>query len=92
MSDENPTQTGDLGDQPEAEIEEREPNPGGVDALPDDDLTLPADLGPDTNPALEESPDPLKKVLAEGEDTKTEATESDDGSDEDVEPHEESPA
>ena len=41
---------------------------------------------------MEETPDPLKEVLAEGEDTKTEATESDDGSDEDVEPHEESPA
>ena len=41
---------------------------------------------------MEESPDPLKKVLEEGEDTETEATESDDGSDEDVEPHEESPA
>ena len=92
MSEENATQTGDLGEMPEAEIEEREPNPGGVDALPDDDQTLPADLGPDTNPALEESPDPLKKVLQEGEDTGTEATKSGDGTDEDVEPHEDSPA
>ena len=54
--------------------------------------SVPADLGPETNPAVEESPDPLKKVLAEGEDTETEATESDDGGDEDVEPQEESPA
>ena len=92
MSDENPTQTGDLGDQPEPQIEPREPNPGGADAVPEDDDSFPADLGPETNPAVEETPDPLKKVLAEGEDTKTEATESDDGSDEDVEPHEESPA
>jgi hypothetical protein len=37
------------------------------------------------------SPDPLKKVLSEGEDTGTEATKSDDG-DDDVEPHEDSPA
>ena len=79
MSDENPTQTGDLGDQPEPQIEPREPNPGGADAVPEDDDSVPADLGPETNPAVEETPDPLKKVLAEGEDTETEATESDDG-------------
>ena len=41
---------------------------------------------------MEESPDPLKEVLQEGEDTETEATKSDDGTDEDVEPHEDSPA
>jgi hypothetical protein len=92
MSSDTPTQTGDLGDQPEAEIEPGEPNPGGVDALPDDKQNVPADLGPETNPAVEESPDPLKKVLEEGEDTKTEATESDDGTDEDVDPHQDSPA
>ena len=40
MSDENPTQTGDLGDQPEPEIEPGEPNPGGVDAVPEDDDTV----------------------------------------------------
>ncbi len=92
MSEDNATQTGDLGEMPEAEIEAGEPNPGGVDALPDDDQNVPADLGPETNPAVEESPDPLKKVLQEGEDTATEATESGDGTDEDVEPHEDSPA
>ena len=41
---------------------------------------------------MEVSPDPLKKVLREGEDTGTEATKSGDGADEDVEPHEDSPA
>jgi hypothetical protein len=92
MSDDNPTQTGDLGDRPEPQIEPGEPNPGGADAVPQDDDSIPADLGPDTNPAVEESPDPLKKVLEEGEDTKTQATESGDGKDEDVEPHEDSPA
>jgi hypothetical protein len=92
MSDENPSQTGDLGDQPEPQIEPGEPNPGGVDAVSEEDESVPADLGPETNPAVEVSPDPLKKVLQEGEDTKTEATESDDGTDEDVEPHEDSPA
>ena len=94
MSDENPTQTGDLGEQPEPKIEPGEPNPGGADALPADDDNIPADLGPETNPAVEESPDPLKKVLQEGEDTDTEATKSSDesDSDDDVEPHEDSPA
>jgi hypothetical protein len=77
MSEDTPTQTGDLGAMPEAEIEPGEVNPGGVDALPDEDEVVPADLGPDTNPAVEETPDPLKKVLEEGEDTDTEATKSD---------------
>ena len=77
MSDDTPTQTGELGAMPEPEIEPGEPNPGGVDALPEEDEIVPADLGPDTNPAVEETPDPLKKVLEEGEDTETEATKSD---------------
>jgi len=86
MSDENPTQTGDLGEQPEPQIEPREPNPGGADALPeDDDDNVPADLGPETNPAVEETPDPLKRVLEEGEDTDTEATKSADGADDEKE-------
>jgi hypothetical protein len=92
MSDDNPTQTGDLGPMPEPEIEPGEPNPGGADALPvDDDDTTPADLDPENNPAVDESPDPLKEVLSEREDTETEATRADDGS-EDVDPEEESPA
>ena len=78
MSDDQPTQTGDLGEQPEPQIEPGEPNPGGADALPEDDENMPADLGPETNPAVEESPDPMKRVLEEGEDTDTEATKSDD--------------
>ncbi len=85
MSDDNPTQTGDLGDQPDPQIEPGEPNPGGVDAVPEEDETIPADLGPDTNPAVEETPDPLKRVLEEGEDTETEATRSSDGADDDHE-------
>jgi hypothetical protein len=79
MSDEQPTQTGDLGEMPDAQIEPAEPNPGGADAIPEDDENVPADLGPDTNPAVEETPDPLKKVLEEGEDTETEATQSEGG-------------
>jgi len=92
MSDEQPTQTGDLGDLPEAEIEPGEPNPGGVDALPEEDENIAADLGPDTNPAIEETPDPMKRVLEEGEDTETEATKSESGDDEDSSGDQESPA
>ena len=92
MSDDNPTQTGDLGEQPEPQVEPREPNPGGADALPEDKDNIPADLDPDDNPAVSESPDPLKEVLAEGEETATEATDSDTGGDEDVEPQKDSPA
>jgi hypothetical protein len=92
MSDDNPTQTGDLGAMPDAEIESGEPNPGGVDAVPQDDEVVPADLGPDTNPAIEESPDPLKKVLEEGEDTETQATSSEGGENEDSSGDKESPA
>jgi hypothetical protein len=92
MSDEQPTQTGDLGDLPEAEIEPGEPNPGGVDALPEEDENVPADLGPDTNPAVEETPDPMKRVLEEGEDTGTEATRSERGDEEDTSGDKESPA
>jgi hypothetical protein len=92
MSDEQPTQTGDLGEQPEPKIEPGEPNPGGADALPEEDDNMPADLEPETNPALEESPDPLKRVLQEGEETDTKATASSEGGDDDVEPEQESPA
>jgi hypothetical protein len=92
MSDEQPTQTGDLGEMPGAEIEPRETNPGGADALPEDDDNVPADLGPETNPAIEETPDPMKKVLGEGEDTDTEATRSEGGEDEDSSGDKESPA
>jgi hypothetical protein len=83
MSDEQPTQTGDLGEMPDPEVEPGEPNPGGADALPEEDDNVPADLGPETNPAIEETPDPMKRVLEEGEDTETEATKSEDGEDED---------
>ena len=92
MSDEQPTQTGDLGDQPEPEIEPGEPRPGGADALPDDDEVTPADLQPEDNPAVDEQPDPLKRVLSEREDTDTEATKASNGGDEDVSSEEDSPA
>jgi hypothetical protein len=89
MSDDQPTQTGDLGAMPEPEIEPREPNPGGVDALPEDADNLSADLDPAENPAVRESPEPLRAAFSEGEDTDTAATRSDGG---EVPPEEESPA
>jgi hypothetical protein len=92
MSDDTPTQTGELGAMPDAEIEPGEPNPGGVDALPEEDEIVPADLGPDTNPAVEETPDPLKRVLEEGEDTETEATKTEGGTAEGADEDKESPA
>ena len=92
MSDEQPTQTGDLGELPDAEIEPAEPNPGGADALPEEQENIPADLDPDTNPAIEETPDPMKRVLEEGEDTETEATRSEGNEDEDSPDDRESPA
>ena len=86
MSDEQPTQTGDLGAMPDPQIEPGEPNPGGVDALAEErPTTIPADLGPTRTRAVEEAPDPLKEELSEGEDTSTEATKSD-GDDEDDSP------
>ena len=57
-----------------------------------EDDVVPADLGPETNPAVEESPDPLKKILQEGEDTDTAATKSSDGPDDDASTDQESPA
>ena len=80
----------DLGPQPEPEIEPGEPNPGGVDALPETGDHAVPDLSPDNNPAVEEAPDPLMESMKEGEDTSTRATRSDDGEDE--EPEKESPA
>ncbi|WP_310528540.1 hypothetical protein [Nocardioides sp.] len=47
----------DLGPKPDPVVEEKEPNPGGVDALPDDadDEGLTRDLDPVANPAVEEA-------------------------------------
>ena len=64
--------TADLGPMPEPQIEPREPNPGGADAIEDNDLP-PAvpNLHPGQNPAIEDhAPD----ELSESEDTATEGT------------------
>jgi hypothetical protein len=81
----------DLGPQPDPKTEPGEPNPGGVDALPENGVHAVPDLSPEQNPSLEEkAPDTLKEEVGEGEDTSTKATRSDDG--EDDEPEKESPA
>jgi hypothetical protein len=81
----------DLGPQPEPEIEPGEPNPGGVDAVPENGDHQVPDLSPEENPSIEDkAPDPLIDSVKEGEDTSTSATRSDDGEHEDQE--KESPA
>ena len=79
MSDDQPTRTGDLGEQPDPVIEPGEPNPGGTDALPENGGRAIPDLPVDENPSLEEkAPDEVKEAVDEGEDTSTTATESGD--------------
>jgi hypothetical protein len=41
MTEDSPTQSGDLGPMPEPEIEPGEVNPGGADAMPEDDANGP---------------------------------------------------
>ena len=56
--------TSNLGPMPDPEIEPKEPNPGGVDAIDNDDLNPPAvnELAPDLNPAVEDAaPDEIKQ-------------------------------
>lgn len=65
--------TDDLSPKPEPVIEPGEPNPGGVDAIEEDDATpTTRDLSVADNPAVDsvEVPD----SIAEGEDTSTQAT------------------
>lgn len=62
----------DLGPKPEPEIEPGEPNPGGVDAVPEIDEVIPADLPTSENPALDS--DAAPDEIQTGEDTSTEAT------------------
>ncbi len=69
--DKQPTQDADaLGEMPDADIEPREPNPGGADALPQEASVTVADLDPEKNPAVD---DEVPEEVTEGEDTATEA-------------------
>ncbi|PUA82495.1 hypothetical protein [Nocardioides currus] len=66
----------ELGPQPDPVIEEKEPNPGGADAIPDDaeDEGLARDLDPSANPVAQDvvpdavtEPDADKTQAPEGE-------------------------
>jgi hypothetical protein len=65
----------DLGPLPEPVIEDKEPNPGGADAVPEDpaDTNLVRDLNPADNPAVD---DALPSEIAERDD-KTQAPDDD---------------
>ena len=68
MNEDAPTQTGDLGPMPEAEIEPGEPNPGGADAMPEDDTNESADLPPEDNPAVDiKAPEPDLEAAADSD-------------------------
>jgi len=68
MNEEAPTQSGDLGPMPEPEIEPGETNPGGADALPEDDENVPADLAPEDNPAVDiKAPEPDLEAAADSD-------------------------
>lgn len=70
----------DLGAQPEPTTEPSEPNPGGVDALPDDGERTTPDPAPADNPAMEEkAPEEVLESVGEAEDTSTSATRSEEG-------------
>lgn len=76
----------DLGPQPDAVIEEKEDNPGGVDAIAmnEVDATLARDLSPDDNPAVDDAiPDEIaapddKSQAPEGKADDAEKGEDDD--------------
>ncbi len=67
----------DLGPMPEPEIEPGETNPGGVDALPETDEVVPADLSVQDNPAVDA--DAAPDEIQETEDTSTEGTDDGEG-------------
>jgi len=72
---------GDLGPKPDPVVEEKEPNPGGADALPDDsaDEGLARDLDPTANPADDAVPDEVTEP-------DTEKKQAPDGDEDEVEP------
>lgn len=71
----------ELGPKPDPVVEEKEPNPGGVDALPEDanDEVLARDLDPTANPADDAVPDELTAP-------DTEKKQAPDGDEDEIEP------
>ena len=82
------TDTSELGPMPDPQIEPKEPNPGGVDAVDEDDAP-PAvhDLAPEDNPAIEVGGAVVLGVVL---DTETAATSGDEP--DEVDAKDESPA
>jgi hypothetical protein len=77
----------DLGPQPDPVIEDKEPNPGGADAIPENtvDQNLARDLDPGENPAVDDAlpeevaaPDDDKSQAPDGEPANSDAGFSDD--------------
>ena len=77
----------DLAPMPDPVVEDKEPNPGGADALPlpEDDEVLARDLNPAANPAVDEvmpdeitEPDSEKTQAPDGEADAAETGEEDD--------------
>lgn len=67
---------GDLGPKPDPVVEDKEPNPGGADAMPEsaEDEGLARDLDPSANPAVDEvmpaeitAPDDHKSQAPDGQ-------------------------
>lgn len=83
----------DLGPLPEPVIEDKEPNPGGVDAVGGDpeDVNLARDLDPEDNPAVD---DVLPDEIAEADDKQQapegEADDQESGTEQDPEAGQES--
>ncbi|HXH80379.1 hypothetical protein [Nocardioides sp.] len=64
----------DLGPKPDPVIEDKEPNPGGADAVPENefDQNLARDLNPEDNPAID---DEVPDEIAAPDDEKSQAPE-----------------
>ena len=83
----------DLGPLPEPVIEDKEPNPGGADAVSEDpdDLNLARDLHPEDNPAVDDVlPDEIAKADDKQQAPEGEADDQESGTEKDPEAGQES--
>jgi hypothetical protein len=77
----------DLGPLPEPAIEEKEANPGGVDAIPEDpaDDNLARDLSPEDNPVVDDAmPDEIAQPDDKTQAPEGEAADQESGTKDDV--------
>lgn len=77
----------ELGQKPDPVVEEKEPNPGGVDAIPDDDEDegLARDLDPAANPADAAVPDELTQPDDKAQAPEGQADDAETGAEDDPE-------